>query len=151
MFYSSFNYPNVNPLLFFTSLLIGYEYLTFEPALERTSTVHYSHDNEEVLSGINHVEDELKLLMEKMKQQEELFYKMSSKVEEKDEEKIEEKDEPDDLTVMTLEPEYNDVITEKINPKIQPIDTKPWKSISLKNRVGQFGRDSCEKVEKVRE
>merc|ERR1739838_646439 len=76
-----------------------------------------------------------------MKQQEELFYKMSSKVEEKDE--------PDDLTVMAEVPEDNDVITEETNPKIQPIDTKPWKSISLKNRVGQFGRDSCEKVEKV--
>ena len=131
------------PSSFSTSLLIGYEYLTFEPALERTSTVHYSHDNEEVLSGINHVEDELKLLMERMKQQEELFYKMSSKVEEKDE--------SDDLAVMTEEPEDNDVITEEINPKIQPIDAKPWKSISLKKRVGQFGRDSCEKVEKVRE
>ena len=81
--------------------------------------------------------------MERMKQQEELFYKMSSKVEEKDE--------SDDLAVMTEEPEDNDVITEEINPKIQPIDAKPWKSISLKKRVGQFGRDSCEKVEKVRE
>ena len=26
---------------------------------------------------------------------------------------------------------------------------KPWKSIPLKDRVGQFGRDKCEKVEKV--
>ena len=30
-----------------------------------------------------------------------------------------------------------------------PIKAKPWKKIPLNKRIGQYGRDSCEKVEKV--
>ena len=55
-------------------LLIGYEYVTFEPALERQQQVHYSTGNDEqVLNGITHVEEELKLLMERMQRQEDMF------------------------------------------------------------------------------
>ena len=60
-------------------LLIGYEYVTFEPALEQRASqqVQYSHDNEQqVLSGITHVEEELALLIERMKRQEEMFKQM---------------------------------------------------------------------------
>lgn len=57
---------------------IGYEYLTFEPALERSSEVHYTHDQDELLSSFSHVEDELKLLIEHMNRQDKLISSLGS-------------------------------------------------------------------------
>jgi len=127
-------------------LLIGYEYVTFEPALEQRASqqVQYSHDNEQqVLSGITHVEEELALLIERMKRQEEMFKQMpQNNDDENDNDAIQMTSQP---LSSSSSPRYlpNGPEHETANP------IKPWKLIPLNERIGQFGRDSCHKVEKV--